>query len=90
MIQRFKELQTSSLHDLLLHLHLFGYVDLEYAGDISIRRFTGGYIFMAAGAFISWVFRRQQIVTLSSTEAEYVALTRHRTSANSAYRPPNW
>ena len=59
----------------LTYLGLKGYVDAEYAGDIATRRSTGAYIFTAAGAPVSWAARRQQIVTLSSTEAEYVALT---------------
>ena len=75
MIKRFESFQLNDSYDLLPHLGLLGYVDSEYAGDISIRKSTGGYIFMAAGVFISWAFRRQQIVILFSTEAEYVALT---------------
>ena len=75
IIRRHKDLYLKSPYDLLPHLNLLGYVDSEYAGDISTRKSTGGYIFTAAGAPISWASRRQQIVTLSSTEAEYVALT---------------
>ena len=75
VVKRPKDLQLTNTYDLLRHLNLLGYVDSEYAGDISTRKSTGGYIFMIAGAPISWASRRQQIVTLSSTEAEYVALT---------------
>ena len=74
-IKKRKSLQLSSPYDLLPHLGLLGHVDSEYAGDISTRKLTEGYIFMAAGAPISWASRRQQRVTLFSIEAEYVALT---------------
>ena len=53
MIQKPKELQTNSSFDLLSHLHLLGYVDAEYTGNVSTRKSTGGYLFMAAGAPIS-------------------------------------
>ena len=75
MIKKPESFQLNDSYDLLPHLGLLGYVDSEYAGNISTRKSTGSYIFMAAGAPISWASRRQQIVTLSSTKAEYVALT---------------
>ena len=75
IIQRPEELQTSNSLNLLSHLYLLGYVDAEYTGDISTRKSTRGYLFMAAGAPISWASRKQQIITLSSTETKYVALT---------------
>ena len=43
----------------LTHLKLVGYVDVEYIGDVITKRSTGGYIFMAAGAPISWIVKRQ-------------------------------
>jgi hypothetical protein len=46
-----------------------------WAGDAETRRSTSGYAFFVAGGLVSWTSRRQSIVTLSSTEAEYVALT---------------
>lgn len=52
---------------------LVGYVDSDYAGDTDDRRSTSGYVFMLGGRAISWASKKQPIVTLSTTEAEFVA-----------------
>lgn len=49
--------------------------DADWAGDPSTRRSTTGYIFVLAGGAISWRSRLQPTVALSSTEAEYWAVT---------------
>lgn len=53
---------------------LVGYADANWGGDIDTRRSTTGYIFLYAGCAVSWGSRLQRCVTLSSMEAEYVAL----------------
>lgn len=53
---------------------LTGYSDSDWAGDLDTRRSTSGYVFLLAGAAISWKSRRQPTVALSSTEAEYMAI----------------
>ena len=53
---------------------LSGYSDANFARDVDTRRSTSGFIFMLAGAAISWQSRAQATVALSSTEAEYIAL----------------
>lgn len=55
--------------------NLLGYTDSDYARDIDDRKSTSGYVFLLSGAAICWSSRKQGIVTLSSTEAEYVAAT---------------
>ena len=52
-----------------------GYSDADWAGDISDRKSTSGYIFMLSGGAISWSSRKQKCVALSTAEAEYVALS---------------
>ena len=52
---------------------LLGYSDADFARDAETRRSTTGYIYLLAGGPISWCSRRQAMVTLSTTEAEYVA-----------------
>ena len=52
-----------------------GFCDSDYAGDVDTMRSTAGYIFLLAGGAISWSSKRQAIVALSSTEAEYMAAT---------------
>ncbi|POM74888.1 LOW QUALITY PROTEIN: Integrase catalytic core protein [Phytophthora palmivora] len=47
----------------------------HWAGDIESRRSTSGYAFMMNGGCISWRSKKQRTVALSSTEAEYMALT---------------
>ena len=37
------------------------------------RRSTSGYVFILAGAAVSWSSKKQTSVALSSTEAEYIA-----------------
>ena len=36
---------------------------------------TMGYVFLAAGGVITWKSKKQSIIALSTTEAEYVALS---------------
>lgn len=50
-----------------------GYVDSDYAGDLDRRRSTTGYVFTMCGAPISWRSMLQSTVSLSTTEAEYIA-----------------
>lgn len=52
---------------------LEAYCDSDFAGDQETRRSTTGYVIFYAGGPISWCSRRQSIIALSSTEAEYVA-----------------
>ena len=51
-----------------------GFCDSDWGGS-SDRRSTSGYVFMLNGGAISWASRKQPTVALSSTEAEYIALT---------------
>ena len=53
-------------------LKLQGYVDADFAGDIDSRKNTIGFVFTLGGTAISWASNLQKIVTLSTTEAEYV------------------
>ena len=48
------------------------YSDASYAAECN-RRSTTGYVVMLGGAPVSWKSTQQKNVTLSSTEAEYVA-----------------
>lgn len=52
---------------------LHGYIDSDWAMDPITRRSTTGYLFTIAGGVISASSKRQHSVTLSSTEAEYIA-----------------
>ena len=52
---------------------LFGYADSDWAMDIRHRRSISGIIFKLAGAAIAWKCRVQPTVSLSSTEAEFLA-----------------
>ncbi|KAJ0926044.1 putative RNA-directed DNA polymerase [Helianthus annuus] len=54
---------------------LVAYTDSDYARDVEDRRCTSWYVCMFSNGAICWSSRKQDIVTLSSTEAEYVAAT---------------
>jgi hypothetical protein len=52
---------------------LWGYVDSDWAGCIDTRKSTTGYLLMFNGAAVSWKSKRQNVVALSSAEAEFMA-----------------
>ena len=45
------------------------------AGDIDSRKSTSGYLMRFAGGAVSWQSKLQKCVALSTTEAEYIAVT---------------
>jgi hypothetical protein len=53
-----------------------GYVDADYAGNLDNRRSCAGNVFIQAGGPTAWGSQYQPTVALSTTEAEYMALTR--------------
>ena len=55
-------------------LEPLGFVDSDYAGDVTTRKSTSGYLFTMVGGAVSWCSRQQEVVALSSTEAEYISL----------------
>lgn len=52
-----------------------GFCDSDYAADLDKRRSTSGYVFTVGGNVVSWKSCLQPVVALSTTEAEFIALT---------------
>src|SRR5882724_8223232 len=52
----------------------WGFCDVNYAKDPHDRKSTSSFVFMLAGGPISWKSKKQMLVSLSTTEAEYYAL----------------
>jgi hypothetical protein len=52
-----------------------GYSDADWAGDHSDRKSTSGYAFILMNAPVSWGSKKQSSVSLSTSEAEYIALS---------------
>ena len=52
---------------------LIGYSDADFANDTQTRRSTSGACIMFGNTPVYWRCQRQSIITLSSTEAEYIA-----------------
>ncbi|XP_020423899.1 uncharacterized protein LOC109950223 [Prunus persica] len=51
---------------------LMGFSDNDYVGDLNDRKSTSGYVFLLSSAVVAWSSRKQPIVTLSTTEAEFI------------------
>lgn len=54
---------------------LIGFSDSDFAGNVDNRRSQSGYAFTMYGGAVSWKSSLQDVVALSTTEAEYIALT---------------
>jgi hypothetical protein len=52
-------------------LQVHGYIDVDWAGTISDRRSTSGFMFSFGSAAITWSSKKQLTVALLSIEAEY-------------------
>ena len=52
-----------------------GYSDADWAGDHDDRHSTSGNLFMFGGGAICWSSKKQAVVALSTSEAEYISLS---------------
>ena len=52
-----------------------GYVDADSAGCIVDRRSFTGFAFIMTGEAVTWDSRKQQTTAVSTTEAEYIAVS---------------
>lgn len=55
--------------------NLIAFSDADWGNDPIDRKSNSGYVFKLYGGTISWTSHKQTSVTLSSTEAEYIALS---------------
>ena len=55
-------------------LDIHGFVDADWAGDLD-QRSTSGYVFNLFGGAVSWKSKKQSVVALSTTKAEYMVAT---------------
>jgi hypothetical protein len=61
--------------------HLIGYIDSDHTGDIDTSKSTSGILFFFSKFLSSWQSVKQQVVALSSCEAEYIAASTALTQA---------
>ncbi|XP_066324173.1 uncharacterized mitochondrial protein AtMg00810-like [Miscanthus floridulus] len=61
--------------------HFIGYGDSDLAGDIDTSKSISGTLFFLGKCLINWQSVKQQVVALSSCEAEYIAATTASTQA---------
>jgi hypothetical protein len=54
--------------------YIHGFADAAFA-NYDDHKSTSGYVFLASGGAITWKSKKQTTIALSSTEAEYVALS---------------
>lgn len=60
---------------------IYTYVNVDWAGDTDDRRSYTGFAFFIANGCVSWESKKQPSVALSSTEAEYMALSQSSNEA---------
>ena len=56
------------------HFDVVGYTDSDFAGSKLDRKSTSGYLAFVGGNLVSWKSKKQNVVSLSSAEAEYRAM----------------
>ena len=54
---------------------VFAYSDADWAGDIDDRRSTTGFVVRLGDSSVIWNTKKQKTISLSSAEAEYMALS---------------
>ena len=66
--------KDSKLEDVHLEYDLETYENADYAHKADDRRSVSGVAVCCGGTHVSWISRTQKCITLSTTEAEYVAM----------------
>ena len=54
--------------------NVVAYTDCDFAGDIDDRKSTSGFVFLLGSRAISWSSKKQPVVSLSTTEVEYIVV----------------
>lgn len=57
------------------NMNIIGFTDADWGADHLDRRSYTGYVFYLGNSVVSWESRKQRTVALSSTEAEYMAIS---------------
>jgi hypothetical protein len=52
-------------------LQVHGYIDADWAGSISDKRSTSGFMFSFGNVVITWSSKKQPTIAFSSTKAKY-------------------
>ncbi|XP_040375507.1 secreted RxLR effector protein 161-like [Rosa chinensis] len=55
------------------NVEIAGYTDSDWAGNVDDRRSTSGGCFFVGNNLVSWHSKKQNCVSLSTAEAEYIA-----------------
>ena len=74
-VRRTSSLGISFYRGSVAGLSLQVFSDADYASKATDRRSVSGGLIMCGGGCVSWFSRTQKCVTLSTAEAEYVAIT---------------
>ena len=67
---RYESLVLAKRSDVLLET----YADSDYGSDIATRKSQSGFVIKLFGSSVVWYSRKQSTISLSTTEAEYIAL----------------
>ncbi|XP_050546164.1 uncharacterized protein LOC126908293 [Daktulosphaira vitifoliae] len=70
-LDNYKKIHWNSVKRIIKYVK--GTIGYDFAGCVEARRSTTGVIFNLSSAAISWKSQKQATVSLSTTEAEYVA-----------------
>ena len=54
---------------------IVGFSDSDWAGNLDDRKSISGNLFVYGGGAISWLSKKQPVIALSTSEAEYIALS---------------
>ena len=50
---------------------MVGFTDSDFVGDPNDQKYTKGYVFNLGLGPVTWAYKKQQAIALSSTEEEY-------------------
>ena len=53
------------------HLNVDGYIDADWARNITDRKSTSGYFTFVGGNLVTWRSKKQKVVALFSAKAEF-------------------
>ena len=67
-----QQILVSSIH-LIQNFKLIGYTESDFVGSIDDRKSTYRYMFIFGLGSVAWASKKHPIVTLSSTEENYIA-----------------